>query len=171
MALGEVKDLVRLPDTRALRPADQDVAPRRRPITSLSTSAGAVVRESLQGKVEPAGCGPQRCHAPYGDFNTAVEDVAADDMAGGLFASRASVTTRLARSARAPRPISDVRDAGACHADPRRALDPPRAGTRPQAALTSRRAPSRLKRRQRSYSTLAGIFATDINGCAIWSSN
>src|ERR1700733_16075485 len=53
-------------------------------MTRLSTSAGGVGRKP-SGK-EPAGCGPQRCHTPYGDFNTAVEDVAADDMAGGMIA-------------------------------------------------------------------------------------
>jgi hypothetical protein len=54
------------------------------PITGLSTGTGAVVRKP-SGK-EPAGCGPQRCRGRYGDFNTAAEDAAADDVAGGMIA-------------------------------------------------------------------------------------
>jgi hypothetical protein len=54
------------------------------PITGLFTGTGAVVRKP-SGK-EPAGCGPQRCRRLYGDFDTAVEDAAADDMAGGVIA-------------------------------------------------------------------------------------
>jgi hypothetical protein len=51
------------------------------PITSLSTSTGAVVRKP-SGK-EPAGCGWQRCRRLYGDFDTGVGDAAADEVAGG----------------------------------------------------------------------------------------
>ena len=54
------------------------------PITGLSMGTGAVVRKP-SGK-EPAGCGPQRCCRLYGDFDTTVEDVAADDVAGGMIA-------------------------------------------------------------------------------------
>ena len=54
------------------------------PITGLSTGTGAVVRKP-SGK-EPAGCGPQRCRRLYGDFDTAVEDAAADDVASGVVA-------------------------------------------------------------------------------------
>jgi len=56
----------------------------RRPITGLPTGTGAVVRKP-SGK-EPAGCGPPRCRSLYGDFDTAVEDAAADDVAGGVIA-------------------------------------------------------------------------------------
>ena len=45
---------------------------------------GAVVRKP-SGK-EPAGCGPQRWWRLYGDFDKAVEDAAADDLAGGVIA-------------------------------------------------------------------------------------
>ena len=51
------------------------------PMTGLSTSTGAVVRKPA-GK-EPAGCGAPRCRRLYGDFDTAVEDAAGDDAAGG----------------------------------------------------------------------------------------
>ena len=54
------------------------------PITGVSTGTGAVVRNP-SGK-EPAGCGPQRCRGRYGDFDTAAEDAAADDVAGGMIA-------------------------------------------------------------------------------------
>src|ERR1700756_5899256 len=54
------------------------------PITGLSGGTGAVVRKP-SGK-EPAGCGPQRCRGRYGDFDTAAEDAAADDVAGGMIA-------------------------------------------------------------------------------------
>jgi hypothetical protein len=54
------------------------------PMTGLSTSTGAVVRKPA-GK-EPAGCGAQRCCRLYGDFDTAVEDAAADNVAGGVIA-------------------------------------------------------------------------------------
>ena len=54
------------------------------PITGLSMGTGAVVRKP-SGK-EPAGRGPQRCRRLYGDFGTAVEDAAADDVAGGAIA-------------------------------------------------------------------------------------
>ena len=52
------------------------------PITGLSTGTGVVVRKP-SGK-EPAGCGPQRCRSLYGDFDTAVEDAAADNVPGGV---------------------------------------------------------------------------------------
>jgi len=55
------------------------------PMTGLSTSTGAVVRKPA-GK-EPAGCGAQRCRRLYGDFDTAVDDAAADDGAGGVIAA------------------------------------------------------------------------------------
>ena len=35
---------------------------------------------------EPAGCGAQRCRTLYGDFDAAVEDAAAGDVAGGATA-------------------------------------------------------------------------------------
>ena len=54
------------------------------PMTGLSTSTGAVVRKPA-GK-EPAGCGAPRCRRLYGDFDTAVEDAAADNVAGGVIA-------------------------------------------------------------------------------------
>jgi hypothetical protein len=54
------------------------------PITGLSMGTGAVVRKP-SGK-EPAGCGLQRCRRFYGDFDTAVENAAADDVAGGAIA-------------------------------------------------------------------------------------
>jgi len=54
------------------------------PITGLSMGTGAVVRKP-SGK-EPAGCGPQRCRRLYGDFDTAAEEAAADDVAGGVIA-------------------------------------------------------------------------------------
>src|ERR1700751_6441040 len=54
------------------------------PITGVSTGTGAVVRKP-SGK-EPAGCGPQRWRGRYGDFDTAAEDAAADDVAGGMIA-------------------------------------------------------------------------------------
>src|SRR6516165_7468223 len=54
-------------------------------MTGLSTSTGAVVRKPA-GK-EPAGCGAQRCRRLYGDFDTAVDDAAADDGAGGVIAA------------------------------------------------------------------------------------
>jgi hypothetical protein len=54
------------------------------PITGLSMGTGAVIRKP-SGK-EPAGCGPQRCRRLYGDFDTAAEDAAADDAAGGVSA-------------------------------------------------------------------------------------
>ena len=57
------------------------------PITDLSTGTGVVVRKP-SGK-EPAGCGPQRCGRLYGDFDTAVADSAADEVAsGGIAVSR-----------------------------------------------------------------------------------
>jgi hypothetical protein len=54
------------------------------PITSPSTIIGAVVRKP-SGE-EPAGCGAQRCRRLYGDFDAAVEDSAAGDVAGGATA-------------------------------------------------------------------------------------
>ena len=54
------------------------------PITGLSTGTGAVVRKP--SGTEPAGCGPQRCSRLYGDFDTTVEDAAADEVAGGVIA-------------------------------------------------------------------------------------
>ena len=56
------------------------------PITGVSTGTGAVVRKP-SGK-EPAGCWPQRCRGRYGDFDTAAEDAAADEVAGGMIAER-----------------------------------------------------------------------------------
>src|SRR5215469_18294924 len=56
------------------------------PITGLFTSTGAVVRKPAEK--EPARCGPQRCRRLYGDFDTAVEDAAADDVADGVTAER-----------------------------------------------------------------------------------
>ena len=54
------------------------------PMTGLSTSTGAVVRKPA-GK-EPAGCRPERCRRLFGDFDTGVEDAAADVVAGGVIA-------------------------------------------------------------------------------------
>jgi len=54
------------------------------PSRAYPRAPGPVVRKP-SGK-EPAGCGPQRCRRLYGDFDTAVEDAAADDVAGGVSA-------------------------------------------------------------------------------------
>ena len=54
------------------------------PSGAYPLGTGAVVRKP-SGK-EPAGYGPQRCRRLYGDFDTAVEDAAADDVAGGVIA-------------------------------------------------------------------------------------
>jgi hypothetical protein len=48
------------------------------------TTSGTVVRKPA-GK-EPAGCRPERCRRLYGDFDTGVEDAAADEMVGGVIA-------------------------------------------------------------------------------------
>ena len=81
------------------------------PITGLFMGTGAVVRKP-SGK-EPAGCGPQRCSRLYGDFDRAVEDAAADDMAGGVIADRAVIATGLAwPGKRGRRPIRGLRGAG-----------------------------------------------------------
>jgi hypothetical protein len=56
------------------------------PIMSRSTITGAVVRKP-SGK-EPAGCGGQRWRTLYGDFDAAVEDSGADDVAGGAIVER-----------------------------------------------------------------------------------
>jgi hypothetical protein len=42
---------------------------------------------SPSGK-EPAGCGPQRSRRLYGDFDTAVGDAGADEVADGVIAER-----------------------------------------------------------------------------------
>ena len=89
----QVKDLVRLPDTRACGRWIRTLRHGDGPSRAYPRARGPSSEASRE--VEPAGCGPQRCHAPYGDSNTAVEDVAADDMAADCLRSRASVTTRL----------------------------------------------------------------------------
>ena len=81
------------------------------PITGLSTGTGAVVRKP-SGK-EPAGCGPQRCRGRYGDFNTAAEDAAADDVAGGMIAEPHGGSDGVGWPGnRGPRPIRALRGAG-----------------------------------------------------------